>query len=161
MQIFPTLHLDCGFIHTNNESLRASGTCDPGWSDAHFVNMGCLYFGTKAMDIHEANEFCGLNTSAHLVEILTSEQMDFLIMELQFLEVYTGPRDYWGGGTDFGREGQWYWMNSLSPVDDFVWGSTEPNGNVTENYHEFRYTRDYMLEDINQNNTNFPICQRN
>ena len=87
--------------------------------------------------------------------------MDFLIMELQLLEVQTGPRDYWGGATDFGREGQWYWMNSLLPVEDFVWGNTEPNGNFNENYHEFYHTRDYLSQDINQNDANFPICQKN
>ena len=64
--------LGCDTIPENNESLRASDSCDPGWSDAHFVNMGCLYFGTEEMNIDDANEFCGLNNSAHLVEALTS-----------------------------------------------------------------------------------------
>ena len=86
--------------------------------------------------------------------------MDFLIMELQLLEVQTGPRDYWGGGTDFGREGQWYWMNSLLPVDDFVWANGEPNGNTEENFIEFRYDHNYMLNDIEHNHADFPICQK-
>ena len=51
--------LGCDAIPQNNESLRASETCDPGWSDAHFVNMGCLYFVTEEMNIDDANEFCG------------------------------------------------------------------------------------------------------
>ena len=112
------------------------------------------------MNIHEANKFCGLNNSAHLVELFTSDQMDFLIMELQLLEVQTGPRDYWGGATDLGREGQWYWMNSLLPVEDFVWANGEPNGNTEENFIDFTSYLAYMLNDTVFNRSNFPICQK-
>ena len=28
---------------------------------------------------------------------------------------------FWGGASDEGREGQWYWTHSLAPVDPVVW----------------------------------------
>ena len=150
--------LGCNAIPPKNESLSASGTCDLGWSDAHFVNMGCLYFGTERMNIDNANKFCGLNNSAHLVEVLTSNQMDFLVNQLQLLEIQTGSKSYWGGATDFGREGQWYWMNSLLPVEDFVWGWGQPNEGYDGNYLDF-FSDTLGSVSLSQS-VRVPICQK-
>ena len=89
--------------------------------DAHLEGLGCLLFGTEPGTIHYANEFC-YNNSAHLVEILTESQMDYMVMELQLLESFLGPRRFWGGGTDWNSEGHWYWAHSQIPIEDFVWG---------------------------------------
>ena len=151
----------CDAIPENNESLRASDSCDPGWSDAHFVNMGCIYFGTEEMTIDDANEFCGLNNSAHLVEALTSSQMDFLVNQLQLLEIHTGHKNYWGGATDFGREGQWYWMNSLLPVEDFVWGTRQPYEGYDGNYLDFHSGFDYLGSvAVSHSSNKVPIFQK-
>ena len=37
--------------------------------------------------------------SSHLIEVLTEDQMDYIVMELQLLETLLGARIYWGGGT--------------------------------------------------------------
>ena len=31
--------------------------------------------------------------------------------------------NYWLGASDMGHEGEWMWLNSLKPVEDFVWHS--------------------------------------
>ena len=95
--------------------------------DAHMEGLGCLLFGTEPGTFQDGNTFCYSN-SAHLMEILTESQMDYMVMELQLLESFLGPRIYCGGGTDWNREGQWYWAHSLSPVGNFVWHDYEPDG---------------------------------
>ena len=62
--------------------------CPSGWRDGSSVGLGCLLFSAEtAMNWNEASDFCrtGQDT-AHLLEILTSEQMDFMMAELGLLE---------------------------------------------------------------------------
>ena len=133
--------------------------CDSGWLDGSSVGLGCLMFGTDPMTFLEANKFCYKN-SAHLVEILSEAQMDYMKVELQLRETMVGPRDYWGGGSDLNREGQWYWTHSLLPLEHFVWAEGEPNGGATENFLEFYYYKEYNGNDIIDDDDNFPICQK-
>ena len=84
-----------------------SGPCEPGWMDAHMEGLGCLLFGTEPGTFQDGNTFCYSN-SAHLVEILTESQMDYMVMELQLLETFLGQRFYCGGGTDWNSEGRPY-----------------------------------------------------
>ena len=128
--------------------------------DAHLEGLGCLLFGTEPGTFQDANTFC-FNNSAHLVEILTESQMDYMVMELQLLESFVGPRQYWGGGTDWNREGHWYWAHSLIPIESFVWYKTEPNQRITENYMGFHPSQGYYCRDVgNDNDEYFPICQK-
>ena len=62
--------------------------CPTGWRDAASVGLGCLLFNADTgMDWNAASEFCkGSQEGASLIEILTSEQMDFMMMELGTLE---------------------------------------------------------------------------
>ena len=136
-----------------------SEPCDEGWVDAHFVGMDCLKFVTDEMDFDAANDYCYHNSS-HLIEVHTQNQMEFLIMEFQLLETLVGPRSYWGGGTDWNREGQWYWGNSLLPVEDFVWANSEPNSGSKYNYLYFFSGFYYHAADAGVNNKFYPICQK-
>ena len=86
-------------------SIANKSSCDSGWSDGHSVGLGCLKFAEDPMTYQDANTFC-YNHSAHLVEVHDTDQMDFMVMELQLLETFTGKRNYWAGGTDMNREGQ-------------------------------------------------------
>ena len=135
-----------------------SGPCEPGWMDAHLEGLGCLLFGTESGTFQDANTFC-YNNSAHLVEILTESQMDFMVMELQLLETLLGPRFYWGGGTDWNSEGRWYWANSLIPIEDFVWAEGEPNDGIRANYLTFWPARGYYMAD-ELTHILYPLCQK-
>ena len=109
----------------------------------------------------EANKYCTFNNSAHLVEVLTQDQMDFLIMELEFLETTDGARSYWSGGADWNREGQWYWANSLLPVEDFVWHTGQPDGGLNDgNYLDFYSGFNYFGSDHPGTGNFYPICQK-
>ena len=50
--------------------------------------------------------------NATLLEIHTQEQLDFFQMERFVIE--DGRRNWWLGGSDRGREGDWVWMATLS-----------------------------------------------
>ena len=75
-----------------------------------------------------------------------------------------GKHKWWSGATDVGREGSWYWTHSLTPVGDFVWGTSQPDGGTVQNYMCFSYAYDYYGIDTNtvthDQNIN-PLCQRN
>ena len=62
--------------------------CPSGWRDASSEGLGCLLFSAETgMNWNEASDFCKASQDgAHLVEILTSEQMDFIMIELQLTE---------------------------------------------------------------------------
>ena len=55
-------------------------------------------------------------TRTHIKNHLSQVQLDYLQIQLQLQEVAVGGHDWWGGATDMGREGSWYWQHSLAPV---------------------------------------------
>ena len=56
-------------------------------------------------------------------------------MHMQLLdEEVIGESYWWSGGSDSGREGQWYWEHSLTPVDDFAWDAGYPRVLTSNNY---------------------------
>jgi len=136
--------------------------CPDHWIRATFVDMGCLYVDrTATVTWEEANQICQEieNQNAFLVEILTEEQMDFLAMELDAID--EGTNNYWIGGTDKGREGQWFWISSLKAVGDFVWRSGEPSSGTKYNCASLHSGDDYLAWDNYLCSTNdlYPICQ--
>ena len=86
-------------------------------------------------------------------------------MQLKILDGITGPRYYWGGGTDWNREGQWYWAHSLLPVGSFIWHDVEPDGGLNQNHMDFSPERGYKCADVDidsdLNQLLYPICQKN
>ena len=104
-----------------NSTAHDSGSCDEGWFDGSFVDLGCILFSREPRYYYEANTFCQ-DLGSHLIEIHTQSQSDFIQMELKLLdEDVIGESYWWSSGSDSGREGQWYWEHSLTPVEDFVW----------------------------------------
>merc|ERR1712110_851308 len=65
----------------------SQGNCPPGWSDGSFVGLGCLLFNaTEGMTWIDSVKYCkNAYPNGTLVEILTVEQMEFLVMDLEFL----------------------------------------------------------------------------
>ena len=100
-------------------------TCPNNWINAISTNMGCLYIKriTK-VTWDTAKKICDDNQNAFLVEILTKDQMDFIVKVLGSID---GGGNFWTGGTDEGREGQWYWTTSKKALEDFVFHRTQPN----------------------------------
>ena len=136
------------------------GPCESGWVDAKDLDLGCLFLGNDYGTFQDANTFC-YNKSAHLVEILTENQMDFMVMQLQLLQTVTGGRAYWAGGTDWNREGQWYWAHSLIPIESFVWYKGESQEGTNNNYMVFYPGLGYYCADvINDWDQGYPICQK-
>ena len=135
--------------------------CPDHWIRATFVDMGCLYVNrTAEVTWEDANRICQNveNQNAFLVEILTEEQMDFLVMVLDVID--EGSNWYWIGGTDTGREGQWFWISSLKAVGDFVWASGYPRSRTNYNCALLSSGYDYLAYDYQPCSSEwFPICQ--
>ena len=111
------------------------GACPDGdWKDAGFLGLGCLLWSSQHTHSWEAaNEFC-FERNSSLVEIETEQQWDYLVSEItDFIGNAAFSRDWWTSGSDWGREGRWYWTSSLNPVPDFVWKSGQPDGGLDEN----------------------------
>ena len=126
--------------------------------------MGCILFNSsEAYDWEHAYDYCHRFENASLVEIRTEEQLEFLKMELLVLENHEGRHNWWTGATDYGREGQWYWMGSLTPVADYVWASGQPNEGSLDNclnLETSNYNYFYLGYDVNCSYASFPICQK-
>ena len=84
--------------------MDVSRACEPGWTDASFVDMGCLFFNTTLVHYWEANEFCRWEQTAGLMELDTREQLEYISLQLQLLELQMGQQfTWWAGGSDLGR----------------------------------------------------------
>ena len=67
--------------------ISASSPCPSVWTDGSSVGLGCLHFNPETgMDWNDASGYCQATQGSQLVEILTSEQMDFLKAELGSME---------------------------------------------------------------------------
>ena len=84
--------------------MSVTRACDQGWTDASFVDMGCLFFDTESRHYWEAAEFCTWERKAGLMELVAREQMEYISLQLQLLEMQMGQQvTWWAGGTDMGR----------------------------------------------------------
>ena len=59
------------------------------------------------------------------------------------------------------REGDWFWMNSLRPVGDFVWWQTQPNGGLDENCMYCTVDAGISFWDVPCDDEYYPVCQIN
>ena len=73
-------------VRTQTESLSTNQTealkmaCEVGWLDAGDTDLGCLYFEKTKMNHASATTFCQ-DRSAHLIEIFTLDQLEFIRMD--------------------------------------------------------------------------------
>jgi len=134
--------------------------CPEGWIDASYMDLGCIFFANRGFDWPEADRYCQDNSSA-LIEIYSQAHMDFIRSELFVLENFIGDHVWWTGGSDVGREGQWYWTHSLKTVDEFVWKENFPMGGTEREYLALANDSDYFGVDYKTDfKTGYPICQR-
>ena len=135
MLLLLSLLLTCSLFTNPSHGEDASAACpDSEWKDAGFLGLGCLLYSSQHTHNWEAaNEFCFQRNSS-LVEIENEQQFDYIVSEItDFIGNSAFSRDWWTSGTDWGREGRWYWTSSLAPVPDFVWKSGQPDGGLDEN----------------------------
>ena len=99
---------------------KEDSVCDDRWHDGSHLHMGCLLISkqTPFSTYSEAVAFCG-RKNAHLVEIMTQEQLNF-IREILMLVDKNGSSNWWGGATEK-EDGSWMWTRSNNPVMEFVW----------------------------------------
>merc|ERR1719500_89196 len=136
------------------------GECPEHWVQASWVDMGCLLFNsTKLYTWEAANNYCQ-SEAASLLEIHTEEQFQFLQMQLNVLEDHEGAKVWWTGGTDIGREGQWFWISSLTPVEDLMWHSGYPSTSTGSNCMALHPTFEYEAFNDGCGATYLPICQK-
>lgn len=134
--------------------------CEVGWLDAGSTGLGCLYFEITKRSHAAAKKYCQDRT-AHLVEVLTQEQLDFIRMQLQVIEEQQGTFDWWGGATDEAQEGTWIWPEAQASVGDFIWGGNDPDGGESQDYFCFYHSYDYMGVDYPETDKSNPlICQK-
>ena len=93
-----------------------SGVCPDHWIDATLTGLGCIYFNSSSeVTWEEAGNLCQAS-DASLVEIGSELQLDFVRSELVFLQdsgLVDLTGDWWTGGTDQGRDGDWYWAGII------------------------------------------------
>ena len=75
--------------------------------------------------------------------------------------IYDSRRPWWIGGSDEGSEGEWYWINSQQPVEDFVWRSDMPAGGTDNNYLCLWFGGYLGLDCSNEQTGLSPICHGN
>ena len=103
--------------------------CEDGWvSDGDLLGMGCLWFEKAVMNYPRARNICS-SMGSHMVEVHTRAQFNFVRGILKAL----GGNTWWAGATDEQSEGSWVWNHSRTPVQRWIWHSSQPSGDTKEN----------------------------
>ena len=114
-----------GFKSFSDETKSPMPFCEEDWTDGNSVGLGYLWIERfTTCNYEEAVRYCGERQS-DLIEILTSEQMEFVVNKL--IQLNTGyaiqpncfqscpscTREcwvgWWGGASDEDQEGRWVW----------------------------------------------------
>merc|ERR1711973_818796 len=134
--------------------------CPEGWMDASYMDLGCIFLANRGFSWADADNYCQENSSA-LLEVHSETHMDFIRSELFVLENFVGDHVWWTGGSDVGREGQWYWTHTLKDIGEFVWKEDYPMGGIERQYLALSNDYDYFGADFkNDFHTGYPICQK-
>merc|ERR1712236_25302 len=113
-------------------SKQAGKDCPVGWVDATTDGLGCLFFSSSKATWEGAASSCQ-DSGASLLEIWTELELDFVRTWLQAFADSGIDDDWWIGGTDQEREGEWYWVGTLAPVPEFVWYPEGPDHGTSQN----------------------------
>merc|ERR1711973_558396 len=164
--IFPSTSVKATTTTTAPEPSTMSTTsttkipCPEGWMDASYMDLGCIFFANRGFSWADADNYCQENSSA-LLEVHSETLMDFIRSELFVLENFVGDHVWWTGGSDVGREGQWYWTHTLKDIGEFVWKEDYPMGGIERQYLALSNDYDYFGADFkNDFHTGYPICQK-
>lgn len=110
-----------------------------------FLNS-CYFVGSNALAWSNASESCNTMNSS-LASVTTPEKNEYLIF-LAKTKGVSNSDGYWLDGTDYLREGLWFWNSSGICITYQNWGSGEPN-NMHEGEHclEIKTTKNYTWND--------------
>lgn len=142
---------------------KVQGICESGWVDGGHVGLGCLWLNetTKILTYSEAKQFCASRSDkkdSHLVEILTEDQMSFLVDELSKRSSQDGH--WWGGARETAQHG-WTWTQSGEEVGRFVWYQGHQPSTSGKNYSLcFKRFYTYKALPCPMSHKLLPICQK-
>ena len=141
---------------------KGDQSCEPRWENGHDVQLGCLQMLPRATKLKysAAKNKCD-RLNARLVEILTNEQMDFIVQKMK--NKCGSDICEWWGGANKKSEGTWIWEESGNLVASFIWeNGTEPTVTDTSVQYSscFKSILDYQGSACRGYNTLLPICQR-
>ena len=173
-------------IISNPNQSNLGCECEDGWLDSRENKLGCLLFESSVRSYSEASQYCE-DRNAHLVEVLTQEQLDFLRNHLRNtygagIGSCTNAATcwcWWGGATKGQNPRQkracggiescgrayWYWPNSGQQVGNFIWADSDPDSSGGGQqglcfYGSKDPKSDYMAIDWPASYTNPLICQQ-
>ena len=154
----PILVVGC---HSSSASVSTnSTTCPEGWLDWNFIEMGCLWFKSEQKLTHLAAAKACSDVDSHLVEIHSQDQLNFVRDEIAFLEI---DDSIWTAGTDSFTEGEWIWIHSWTPVEEFIWHSSQPYGGSKQNglcLWKIGDSEEFMGADCLDDYETYFICQK-
>ena len=165
------LHLICDFLspsHAQIESKKPKkrtsmlkdDSCETGWYDGRFVELGCLKFETDMKSHEDAKTFCE-KENASLIEVSRPAQLQVLVNLMEVLEASLGRGLWWAGGSSLTEDGEWTWRLSGRPIEDWVWGKEQPERAAGHNFLCFHYQVSYLGDDCYNNATwGRALCQR-
>ena len=162
---------DNNSIPANVTELQSSAmqVCCDNWINASHVDLGFIWFEkSETLNYTDAVRFCQRRQS-HLIEILTEEQMNFVVNKLKTIKnhvkvVIWGDnlqgKGWWSGATDKDEEDTWVWVQSGKSVEEFVWGSGQPDDYGNEDYFWFLNWYGFKGGDVAGHYKMYPLCQQ-
>ena len=143
---------------------KEDSVCDDRWHDGSHLHMGCLLISkqTPFSTYSEAVAFCG-RKNAHLVEIMTQEQLNFIREILKMVDKNGSSKssNWWGGATEK-EDGSWMWTRSNIPVLEFVWYQYKRtcDGNIGDCSFCLSESFEYYGGECHNDQHYGPVCQK-
>ena len=158
------VHLMCDFLspsHTEERS-KSGESCEAGWFNGKFVELGCLKFSVNMTSYEDAKTYCE-KENAFLIELNQQAQVEVLVNIMEVLEESQGKSLlWWAGGSKLAEDGSWTWSQSGRPIEDWVWAQGQPDKAADHDYLCFHYAVDFRGDDCYNNTTwGKALCQKN
>ncbi|XP_055999469.1 galactose-specific lectin nattectin-like [Ostrea edulis] len=142
-------------IKTLQTGIKRSKECPKGW-ERH--KQSCYGINTQALTWHAADTFCR-NLFAHLAEIDTKKENDFIRNMLKNYADLNCIDRAWVGGTDIHKDKTWTWSFSGSPLRFKNWNKGEPKDKRGEECMAILF-KENNWDDIKCSYLSISVCEK-
>lgn len=155
-EIIQNLMSQMNSMQKEMDIMKERNVCPQAW---HVFKESCYFFGTSTLTWTEAKNVCKFQ-GAYLVEHNSLEEVYHLTKVLTSSGKWTQTLEYWTGGTDILKEGNWKWSYSGTTVNFYHWHPNQPDNHGNEDCMTSQPNADGLWNDLSCDHHQRYVCER-